>query len=77
MENLTRQLLEFLDASPSCYHATENLVKALTAAGYHQLWEAEPWTLAEGGRLADIAPTILAVMGPEQPKVMPGRSLIQ
>ena len=50
MENLTRQLLEFLDASPSCYHATENLVKALTAAGYHQLWEAEPWTLAEGGR---------------------------
>ena len=50
MENLTRQLLDFLDASPSCYHATGNLVKALTAAGYHQLWEAEPWSLEEGGR---------------------------
>ena len=34
-------------------------------------------TLAEGGRLADIAPTILAVMGLEQPKEMTGRSLIQ
>ena len=34
-------------------------------------------TLAGGGRLADIAPTILAVMGLEQPKEMTGRSLIQ
>ena len=34
-------------------------------------------TLAEGGRLADIAPTILAVMGLEQPKEMTGRSLIK
>ena len=34
-------------------------------------------TLAEGGRLADIAPTILAVIGLEQPKEMTGRSLIQ
>ena len=34
-------------------------------------------SLAEGGRLADIAPTFLAVMGLEQPKEMTGRSLIQ
>ena len=34
-------------------------------------------TLAEGGRLADIAPTILAVMGLEQPKEMTGRALIK
>jgi 2,3-bisphosphoglycerate-independent phosphoglycerate mutase len=32
-------------------------------------------TLAEGGVLADVAPTLLSLMGLEQPAVMTGRSL--
>jgi 2,3-bisphosphoglycerate-independent phosphoglycerate mutase len=32
--------------------------------------------LREGGRLADVAPTVLHMMGIPQPKEMTGRSLI-
>ena len=34
------------------------------------------YTLAEGGRLCDIVPTLLEVMGLEQPKEMTGHSLL-
>ena len=47
---LSRQLLDFLDASPSCYHAVDNLVRALLAAGYQRLWESQPWDLQVGGQ---------------------------
>ena len=33
-------------------------------------------TLAEGGNLADVAPTLLAMLGLEQPPEMTGRSLL-
>ena len=33
-------------------------------------------TLREGGRLADVAPTLLSILGLSQPEVMTGRSLI-
>ncbi len=36
----------------------------------------EAYTLREGGCLADIAPTILEIMGMEQPKEMTGKSLL-
>ena len=35
------------------------------------------YTLREGGCLADIAPTLIAMMGMEQPKEMTGKSLLQ
>ena len=34
------------------------------------------YTLAEGGVLADIVPTLIQVMGKEQPKEMTGKSLL-
>ena len=34
------------------------------------------WTLKEGGRLADIAPTLLEMMGMEKPEEMTGESLL-
>lgn len=34
------------------------------------------WTLEDGGVLGDVAPTVLAVMGVEQPEHMTGRSLL-
>lgn len=41
------------------------------------LVNADPsWKLREGGCLADIAPTLIEVMGLEQPKEMTGKSLI-
>ena len=36
----------------------------------------ESYTLREGGCLADIAPTLIEVMGMEQPKEMTGKSLL-
>ena len=36
-----------------------------------------PCAVREGGRLCDIAPTMLKVMGLEQPKEMSGKSIIK
>ena len=41
------------------------------------LVNADPsYTLREGGCLADIAPTLIELMGMEQPKEMTGKSLL-
>ena len=49
-QDIARRLLAFLDASPSCYHAVENVKAELLADGYRQLWESQPWQLAAGGK---------------------------
>ena len=49
-QEVTRRLLDFLDASPSCYHAVDNLARRLEAEGYERQREAEPWTLRTGGK---------------------------
>ena len=49
-QKLIRRLLDFLDASPSCYHAVDNLSRRLEAEGYERLRETEPWTLRTGGK---------------------------
>ena len=46
----TDQLLDFLAASPSCYHAVQALAQRLTREGYIRLREAESWALAPGGK---------------------------
>ena len=48
--DMCRGLLEFLDASPSCYHAADNVAQALLDAGYQQLWEGASWNLCEQGK---------------------------
>jgi aspartyl aminopeptidase len=45
-----RALLDFIDASPSPWHAVDTAVRQLTAQGYSQLFEADAWQLAPGGR---------------------------
>ncbi|MCK5696918.1 MAG: M18 family aminopeptidase [Gammaproteobacteria bacterium] len=42
------QLLEFLDQSPTPYHAVKNLVTYLKKAGYERLSEASTWQLTLG-----------------------------
>ena len=49
-QEVNRRLLDFLDASPSCYHAVDNLTRRLEAEGYERLREVEPWTLRTGGK---------------------------
>lgn len=49
MENRISALCEFLDASPSVFHAVANLEKELKKAGYTRLLENEKWALVPGG----------------------------
>lgn len=39
------KLLTFLNESPSCYHATQNVVSELIGKGSHLLREEQPWKL--------------------------------
>ena len=49
MEQGIKALTEFLDASPSVYHAVDNLSQMLKNAGYTCLSEADDWNLEPGG----------------------------
>ena len=49
-QTYVQQLLKFLEASPSCYHAAYAVAKELENDGYQQLQEFEPWQLREGGK---------------------------
>ncbi len=45
-----QDLLNFIDASPSPWHAVDTLAERLRASGYTRLDEREPWSLEAGGR---------------------------
>ncbi len=45
-----QDFIRFLNASPTPYHATANLVKILENAGFTRLDEAEEWKLTAGGK---------------------------
>ena len=47
---ITQQLLDFLQKSPSPYHAVANMAKELEGHGYRRLYEEEGWELLPGGR---------------------------
>ncbi len=47
---LTKSLLDFIDQSPTSFHATHNLAKRLEKAGYKRLLESEAWTLKKGAK---------------------------
>ena len=44
------QLLQFINDSPSCFHALGNVEKQLEEAGYLRLDEREEWHLVAGGK---------------------------
>lgn len=46
----TEQLLEFIENSPSCFHAVANVAELLLEAGYTALSENESWDLVPGGK---------------------------
>ena len=43
-------LLDYIDASPSPWHAVQTAIQQLQQHGYQQLHEADPWQLASGGK---------------------------
>lgn len=44
------EMLAFLDASPTSFHAVNNMKKALLAEGFTELYENKKWNIAPGGR---------------------------
>ena len=49
-QNWNEQLLSFLAASPTAFHACLNLARRLEGEGYTELLEQEDWALQPGGR---------------------------
>lgn len=43
-----RELLSFIDRSPSCYHVVSNIKEILEADGFEELQEGRPWKLKAG-----------------------------
>ena len=50
MDNRTKALCDFLDASHSVYHAQAYLAETLKNAGYTRLYEQDKWPLIPGGK---------------------------
>ena len=50
MTELVRDLLAFIDASPTPYHAVSESARRLESAGYRRCAEAEVWDLSPGDR---------------------------
>lgn len=48
--DFNQQLLAFLDASPTPFHATQTMLEQFLAAGYQPLDERDSWSLQAGGR---------------------------
>ena len=63
------QLIDYNDGTPFTAHTTNPVPFLLV--NYD-----DGYTLREGGCLADIVPTLIEVMGKEQPKEMTGKSLL-
>ncbi|MCL2377240.1 MAG: M18 family aminopeptidase [Defluviitaleaceae bacterium] len=45
-----QKLLDYLNDSPTPFHATDNAAKQLAAAGFKELCERDPWDIAPGGK---------------------------
>lgn len=45
---LSRELLDFIEKSPSCFHVIDNSRKKLETAGFQELKESESWELEPG-----------------------------
>ena len=50
MESINRELLDFIDKSPTAWHAAANIAAELERAGYTRLYEEEDWQLRAPGK---------------------------
>lgn len=49
-ENFAENLLQYLNDSPTAYHAVENAAVLLKENGFQELKETDSWSLEKGGR---------------------------
>jgi len=49
-KQIVQDLLNFIDASPSPWHAVATMQQQLEAAGFQRLLETDVWQIVEGGR---------------------------
>lgn len=50
MKNYTENMLNFIAASPSCFHAVANIAAELVKSSYVELFEGEAWNIKKGGK---------------------------
>lgn len=48
--NETRSLINFISRSPSCFHAVDNIKRALVKNGFTELKESGEWEIQNGGK---------------------------
>lgn len=73
MDATTQDLAEFITASPTPYHAAAEAARRLTAAGFTQVSETEPWPTGSGGRYLVRDGTVIAWSVPEGGEQLPLR----
>ena len=49
-QKTAREMLDFIEKSPTCFHAVANIGTMLEEAGFQRLRETEEWKLQKGGR---------------------------
>ncbi len=78
VENQGQALLDFIDASPSPWHAVETVSQQLLAQGYQQLFETQVWQFAPLGKYFVVrgGSSIIAFSLGSQPLVETGFRLI-
>ncbi len=47
-KKISRELIDFIDKSYSCYHVVHNIKELLKEKGYEELLESKPWNIKEG-----------------------------
>ena len=50
MSKNIKELLSFIDSSPTAFHAVSNIAKLLDKEGFKKLSESEPWDMKKGGK---------------------------
>jgi 2,3-bisphosphoglycerate-independent phosphoglycerate mutase len=62
-------MIDLVTGKPHTYHTTQPVALFVIGEGYRNLYPR--------GILADVAPTVLDLLGMEKPEEMTGRSLVQ
>ena len=47
---ISKELLDFLQKSPTAFHAVENIKEELNKEGFVELLEGKPWKMTPGGK---------------------------
>ena len=68
-QKTAKEMLDFIEKSPTCFHAVANIGAMLEEAGYVRLRENEEWKNAGGSRLS-------AVTGKGRMETVKGRTVL-